>query len=63
MCFELNQRVIASSFSYVTLLRNFVEAVIDYTQANKVSIISHSMGVTLGRKVVQGGSVSIDAMP
>jgi triacylglycerol lipase len=38
-------------------LRKFVEAVLAYTNSSKVVIIGHSMGVTLGRKVVKGGSV------
>jgi hypothetical protein len=38
-------------------LRRWVEAVIGYTQATKVDIITHSMGVTLGRKVVKGGAL------
>ena len=41
--------------SYVLMLREFVEAVLAYTKAPQVTIISHSMGVTLARKVVQGG--------
>lgn len=38
------------------MLRAFVEAVIAYTGAPQVNIISHSMGVTLARKVIKGGS-------
>ena len=37
-------------------IRAFVEAVIEYTGAEKVNIIGHSMGVTIGRKVIKGGS-------
>uniref|UniRef100_A0AC35UH09 Lipase n=1 Tax=Rhabditophanes sp. KR3021 TaxID=114890 RepID=A0AC35UH09_9BILA len=39
----------------VTRLRKFVEAVLAYTGAPKISVITHSMGVTLGRKAIKGG--------
>ena len=42
----------------LTRLRRFVEAVRAYTGASQVDIISHSMGVTLARKVILGGSAS-----
>uniref|UniRef100_A0AC35F121 Lipase n=1 Tax=Panagrolaimus sp. PS1159 TaxID=55785 RepID=A0AC35F121_9BILA len=37
--------------------RKFLEAVIAYTNATKIDIISHSMGVTIGRKIVKGGKL------
>lgn len=40
----------------LTRLRAYVEAVIDYTGATKVDIVTHSMGVTLMRKVIEGGN-------
>ncbi|KAK0402020.1 hypothetical protein QR680_016097 [Steinernema hermaphroditum] len=36
-------------------LRAFVDAVIGYTGAEYVDVISHSMGVTLARKIIRGG--------
>jgi len=41
----------------LTYLRKFTEAVLAYTGAAKVDMIGHSMGVTLGRRVVKGGNV------
>lgn len=32
-----------------------MEAVLAYTGAPRVNIIGHSMGVSLGRKVIKGG--------
>jgi len=48
----------AHTCKYVTTLRKFVEAVIAYTGAKKINVIAHSMGVTLARKVLQGGSMT-----
>jgi triacylglycerol lipase len=44
------------SKKYISFLRAFVEAVMKYTGKGKINIISHSMGVTLARKVIKGGS-------
>ncbi|PAV68470.1 hypothetical protein WR25_06962 [Diploscapter pachys] len=38
-------------------LRQFFNAVLQYTKATRLHIISHSMGVTLARKIVQGGRI------
>lgn len=37
-------------------MRAFLEAVLNYTNAPQVYVIGHSMGVTIGRKIVKGGS-------
>ena len=41
---------------YVQTMRAFLEAVLKYTGAEKVNVIGHSMGVTIGRKIIKGGS-------
>ncbi|GMT26269.1 hypothetical protein PFISCL1PPCAC_17566 [Pristionchus fissidentatus] len=38
-------------------LRRFLIAVQAYTGAEKISFITHSMGVTLGRKIIKGGKI------
>uniref|UniRef100_A0A8R1HK75 Lipase n=1 Tax=Caenorhabditis japonica TaxID=281687 RepID=A0A8R1HK75_CAEJA len=44
----------------VTRLRKFTEAVMEYTGAKQINIISHSMGVTLARKVIFGGYINAE---
>lgn len=46
------------SKAHLSLVRHFIEAVLAYTGAAKVDIVSHSMGVTLARKAVLGGAGS-----
>ena len=41
---------------YVLLARAFIEAVLAYTGAEQVSVASHSMGVTIARKALKGGT-------
>ena len=38
-------------------LRKFIEAVLLYTGATKVDVISHSMGVSFTRRVLKGGII------
>lgn len=38
--------------------RRFIEFVLHYTKSAKVNIIAHSMGVSIARKVIQGGELS-----
>ncbi|GMR46145.1 hypothetical protein PMAYCL1PPCAC_16340, partial [Pristionchus mayeri] len=40
-------------------LRRFLEAILEYTQMEKLGIVAHSMGVTLARKAIKGGVVHI----
>jgi len=51
------------SKEYLTYLRAFTEAVLKYTGASKFNVISHSMGVTLGRRVIKGGVVNAASQP
>ncbi|GMT27213.1 hypothetical protein PFISCL1PPCAC_18510, partial [Pristionchus fissidentatus] len=41
-------------------LRRFLLAVLEYTQSRRANIISHSMGVTIARKIVKGGRIYED---
>jgi triacylglycerol esterase/lipase EstA (alpha/beta hydrolase family) len=40
---------------YVVYIRKFIEAVMEYTGAEQIDVIAHSMGVTLGRRALKGG--------
>ena len=41
---------------YLKRLRAFIMAVLDYTGAERIDLIAHSMGVTLARKIIKGGT-------
>lgn len=45
------------SVANVRRVRNFLEAVLGYTGAARIDIISHSMGVTLARRAILGGDM------
>ncbi len=45
----------AHSAAYTQYVRQFIEAVLKYTNADYVNIVAHSMGVTLSRKAIKGG--------
>src|SRR6185295_9798842 len=48
---------------YLREVRGFIQAVKDYTAADKVDVIGHSMGVTLARKAIKGGTGPDQASP
>ncbi|KAE9551523.1 hypothetical protein FO519_005270 [Halicephalobus sp. NKZ332] len=50
-----NAKYRSHTCEYLIYIRRFVEAVLEYTQASKIDVISHSMGVTLARRVIKGG--------
>ena len=44
------------SKEFLQRIRVFIQTVKNYTGAQKVDVIGHSMGVTLGRKAIKGGN-------
>ena len=46
------------SKAHLTRVRAFLEAVLAYTGADRIDVVSHSMGVTLARKAIAGGRAS-----
>ncbi len=48
---------------YLREVRGFIQAVKEYTGADKVDVIGHSMGVTLARKAIKGGTGIDQASP
>jgi len=48
------------SSEYLEYNRAWIEAVLAYTGADKIDVITHSMGVTLGRRIIKGGVVTAE---
>jgi triacylglycerol lipase len=46
--------------SYLKLVRDFIEAVQGYTGKSQVDVVGWSMGVTIARKAIQGGTAFSD---
>ena len=51
--YAINYRHDAQTLKHI---RDFIEAVLAYTGATKIDIVTHSLGVTLTRKAILGGS-------
>ena len=43
--------------SHLMYIRRFIDAVLLYTGAEKIDVISHSLGVPLTRKALKGGTL------
>jgi triacylglycerol lipase len=46
------------SAGHVQRIRSFMEAVLAYTGAERLDVVSHSMGVTLARRAILGGNLA-----
>lgn len=46
------------SRDHLTRIRAFLEAVLAYTGADQIDVVGHSMGVTLARKAIVGGTAN-----
>uniref|UniRef100_A0AC34FKP6 Lipase n=1 Tax=Panagrolaimus sp. ES5 TaxID=591445 RepID=A0AC34FKP6_9BILA len=56
----LNAYTRTHSCEVITRIRTFIEAVLEYTGAPQVHVISHSMGVAIARKAIRGGYIDAD---